>query len=154
MDIEMCVRLCVWREEFGGLGINRTRLAGSCKHWIINYGGWCDAEVMVLVGEVEEECVWSEILITGVRRVTRQLIEAGVVWGGCDELPAVSLQWLNLVLLRSCRSQRAYWIGGICIHCGLISWVWLQVHHPSSVPSRSELIIHPWVRLVYAQGSV
>lgn len=38
----------------------------------------------MLVGEVEEEvlgeaCVWAEILITGVRRVTRQLIEAVLV---------------------------------------------------------------------------
>lgn len=50
----------------------------------------------MLVGEVEEEvlgseCVRSEILITGVRRVTLQLMEAVLVWGRCDELPTVSL---------------------------------------------------------------
>lgn len=42
MDMKQCacvyVSVCV-RKIFGGLGINRTRLAGSCKHWIINYGG-------------------------------------------------------------------------------------------------------------------
>lgn len=50
----------------------------------------------MLVGEVAEEvlgpeCVWSEILITGVRRVILLLMEAVLVRGGCDELPTVSL---------------------------------------------------------------
>ena len=34
---------------------------------------------------------WSEIIIRGVHRVTPQLMEAVLVWGGCDELPTVSL---------------------------------------------------------------
>lgn len=50
----------------------------------------------MVVAEVEGEkevlgweCVWSEILITGVYRVTLQLMEAVLGWGGCDELPTV-----------------------------------------------------------------
>lgn len=50
----------------------------------------------MVVGEVEEEvlgkeCVWFEILITGVHRVTPQLMEAVFLRCGCDELPTVSL---------------------------------------------------------------
>lgn len=32
------------------------------------------------------ECVWPEILITGVRQVTLQLMEAASVRARCDEL--------------------------------------------------------------------
>lgn len=55
MDIKTCACVSVSereREIFWKWGINRTGLAGCCKHWIIIYGGCCDAEV---VREMEVE---------------------------------------------------------------------------------------------------
>lgn len=94
METEVCVFLRVFETEsyfflffLGGRRwgcINRNRLAGSRKRWLIDYGGRCDGEVMVLVrgrGGGLTECVWAEILITGVRRVTLQLMEAASAQG-------------------------------------------------------------------------